>query len=434
MKLRFLTVPILIYTGLITCAQVFEGETPWKANAHLSQYTVLNQFTAQGSSPASCGYHALRNALFYVGSKQNDLLSQDSMCNTFHVWRQTIINKRMITHTHAFAFTTIMRSFKGVESFTRQADAQKLIESSTYHREGLSDLRAFNKFVEDKITSILKTICAKTLLEIHHNRYQYELTSEKVYKAYKQLISTLIADRANCTCPELLNELSTRSRFDEFFNRINSSITCTPTDGKILLDGTIAKTVRPDSDWVDNQELIALIEQERSEGMLRDNPSLIKTYGHSGDDELSELNDLKDLISRDKDFSAAIIIYSGGSSNRSNSGSLWNWIVGTTETSCTSHSQLHSESTNGHWFTLCIDSKDSFRTYTVMDSLNNHNRLNDGTVHHIISYLEGTQESNPESGSTKTILYAAAAAAAVGAAYYFGKPLLFPKPDNNQQP
>ena len=433
MKLRFLTLLIILCTGLTTCAQVFEGETPWKANAHLSQYTVLNQFSAQGSSPASCGYHALRNALCHIRSAQSDLRAKSPWrIHWMYGGKNCHLNKRMISHLHGFAFTTIMNSFKGVESFTRHADAQKLIESSTYYREGLSDIQTFTKFVEDKLISILKTICAKTLLEIHHDRYQYELTSEKVYQTYKELISTLRADRTNCTCPELLKELSTRSRFDEFFNRISSSITCTPHDGNILLNGTIANTIRPDSDWVDNQELIALIEQERSEGMLRDNPALIKTHGHSGDDDLSELNELKDLINRNKDFSAAIIIYSGGSRNRSSS--LWSWIAGSTETSSTSHSQLHSASTNGHWFTLCIDSKDNFRTYTVMDSLNNHNRLNDPMVHHLISYLEGTQESTSESGSTKTILYAAAAAAAVGAAFYFGKPLLFPKPDNNKQP
>ncbi len=427
MNIRFLIAPIILYTAFSSCDKIFEGEADWKNNARLIQREVLPQFSTPGSSPASCGYHALRNALCSVGSKPEELRSQESMEATFDVWRQTIRNKRMSTHRNAVVFNTLMESFKGVGAFVKQSRAADLVDSATYKREGLSDVGNFNRFVTGKVTGILKTVCASTLVETHHDSYYYDLTSDKVYSEYATLIKTLIKDKTNCTCRKLFKALATRDQFDEFFKPINSQLIFI-SDGTIVKDGRIIQKLSATSDWVDNQELIELIDQEKACGMLKNKHTIVKTYGHSADNDLSELDELKSLIKTTKKGSAAIIIYTSGNATPP-AGSLWSWIWGNAESTKT-HSRLHQALTNGHWFTLCVEFQNNFRTYTVLDSLGNGNRLNDEIVHRVISYLEGTAQSKPKSSSLKPAVYTLGALATAAAAYYFGK-LFFQK--NNQQ-
>lgn len=81
----------------------------------LMQAKVLNQFTAQGSSPASCGYHSLRNGLLIARAGRSALVehlelinSVDSMAGTLSKWRLYINMRRLKKKTFDYVVPLLM--------------------------------------------------------------------------------------------------------------------------------------------------------------------------------------------------------------------------------------------------------------------------------------------------------------------------------------
>ena len=251
----------------------------------------------------------------------------------------------------------------------------------------------------NKIEDIVKS--ASRLFEPARSQkgFHYRLNTHDFCQMLLQRIDSNLRDY------EITNQIESRNFFQaikEMINNGNFEAYCDVIDIDFLIDrhGTIIEDLQEIAkqdpgwgDWVDNQEIVMLVNREKTEqdGLLYDKQIEVAVYGglalnETINEQLSvELRNVRDALKKGQDRAAVILIYLDGGGVSINQSSREREAM---------QDAFSKSATQLHWISLVVISSAGKRYYFITDSLNLP-RIQDPTVERVIALLEDREISDP---------------------------------------
>lgn len=388
----------------------------------LKQLPVTNQFTSEGGGYASCGYHALKNAIYLIQGLNNaqtlenivttlnnsaivnDLFGQVQR-NTVGKWRSIIMQQRALVAFKNYIYKKLeLKPLTSIEENICVDVGEKHSLNKNKIREIFATL--LNKYAQDAASALIegKTtslfITPASIVEFIQNT----ITDEVIKNIYDFINEEPLVDSTNYTViviePEVLPyvlceylkkpetiaayisisliqsfELTLDNSKEVFaaYNHNNSNPVS--LDGELLQEEEI-NTLKK----LEKKDLIQFLESSRK-GLLHAIDCRITiiddindlTGAHGGNIDLAIFNQISLKSQRGIDKAKAAL------ENTDIQQYIHAFIIGTAQ---------RSTSTSGHWFVLVLYKHNDMHEYLIMDSASNTNRLYDEKVRKVISLLE----------------------------------------------
>ena len=328
----------------------------------LTQVPVLNQFTTEGSPHASCGMHALRNALLLADSEQlsEELLLPSAMQDMFQKWAGTIRTMRFKPLITECLAEKIKMYYQGARQISENQENYQIAQTLWSNVE-------LEAIIASKVFSVLGKVCSRDeLLHENSDHYSSSLSCEKIYSYYEEAMHNNA--RNNTKERKTLDEfLASRDTFNLLFSEFTIEAQFAFT-GEVLINGEPQKAFKVEKDWLESSEIERLFELETA--LRQDDlntPCLF--YGpRISVEEMKTFREIRSSLEQNNDLSAIILI-------------------------CTSGQGMFSSLFNSaHWFTLVLRASHGKSRYIVADSIS-QDRLVDPRVQVIVDYLEGKRNT-----------------------------------------
>lgn len=248
------------------------------------QVSVLNQFSTEGSSAASCGYHALRNGLLLADAvlrpqenslaKLKDVQHMNELLNSKGTWR-TFIRQLRIKEIAALIIShKLMATLKGGKIVPLDATNKEALRGAT------NDFRlifpGMNNAEADKelalVVTLIKSLGRKFQPDITGESFHYVIDPEQFYMTFMASVNDLIIiyehnDKAEKSLPLLqVLQQGGRDKFAHYFapEKIEFTINL---EGQVFENGKTTRypfepRTNLKGDWIDTEEMDPLINFE----------------------------------------------------------------------------------------------------------------------------------------------------------------------------
>ena len=416
----------------------------------IMQAKVLNQFTTQGSTNASCAYQAVRNGSLlalaaHYPERANEYVAQlsnvDDMKEQLSFPRGKsrifIIQNRVKDLAKQIITRRLLEHFKGEPVFEKDsADEGGFTFNRNWQMFFNAEEERWNSAIElEMVVKYVTAMGGRFEPTVTDEGLIYHLTFDEVYKGYNTLLADDIKSKLDDIADirgkidaepnqvkkhELENKgaldqarydimlrlLNNEERLRDYLNAINVEFTIT-FDGKMMVNGNgvrhgfrINRSL--DGDWVETPEMPLLLEHETNQGLLQGHAIEVGIFNFveyemaedANNQVPQELNGIVRKLKAKEDFTGLIAIYIPGGGTRKLT--WWEYFFGLNEDSVKSKNKndaeiaqnAAAEGDHGHWISLVVNVKEGMRQYLVTDSGSNKSRLKDPAVTKLINILE----------------------------------------------